>query len=244
MFQTRLGRGLASALVLAIASVAARPAHAQAEPYLGQLMLTAASYCPAGWAEANGQLVPISGNPLLFSLLGTTYGGAGGTHFALPDLRGRAPIHYGTGPGLTPRTMGEAGGAETVTLTASQMPVHSHSLLGTTSVADAPSPTNAVLAAKARTKVYRAAATPDTALQGGSITTAGASAPHDNMPPYLVMRWCIAVEGVVPPQPFAASVEAPAPMAPASVQPRSAASEAPPAPQPERLPRTRRRTAR
>src|SRR5690606_2556657 len=138
------GLALAFALGIGSAALAPRPAGAQSEPYLGQLMLTAAWYCPAGWAEANGQLLPIAPNQLLFALIGTTYGGTGETHFALPDLRGRAPVHVGAGPGLSPRTIGEAGGTESVTLTSSQMPVHSHSLLGTTGAADAASPTNGV----------------------------------------------------------------------------------------------------
>lgn len=227
MSKTRLGRGLAFAFILGIGSapLALRPAQAQAEPYLGQLMLTAAWYCPAGWAEASGQLLPLAPNTVLFSLLGTTYGGDGVTNFALPDLRGRAPIHQGQGPGLSPRTIGEAGGTEAVTLVSSEMPMHSHSLLGTTDAADAATPTNAVLATKVRTTVYKAAGSPDTALHGDSIATAGGSQPHANMPPYLVMRWCIAVDGIFPQHSLSATVEAP----PAK---------------PEKRPRKQRRTAR
>lgn len=241
MSQIRLGRGLAFAFVLGIGSAALvpRPAHAQWEPYIGQLMLTASWFCPNGWAEASGQLLSIAQNTALFALLGTTYGGNGVTTFALPDLRGRAPIHQGQGQGLTARTLGEAGGVEAVTLSSSEMPAHAHSLLGTTAAADAASPTNAALATKVRTTVYRAAGTPDTALHGASIAPAGGSQPHANMPPYLVMRWCIALQGVFPPQPFAASLGAPAPMPSVSAEP-----SVEPAATPAKRPRPRRRTAR
>lgn len=195
----------ACAIALALgALLAPPPALAQAEPYLGQLMMTAAPYCPTGWTEASGQLLPISQFSALFSLIGTTYGGDGETFFALPDLRGRAPLHVGQGPGLTPRVQGEATGAESVTLLQSQMPAHAHTLLGTTGAANAASPTNAVLATKVRTTVYQAGGAPNTSLQGGSIAPAGASQPHENMPPVLVMRWCIALEGIFPMRPFAA----------------------------------------
>lgn len=195
----------ACALALALgALLAPSPARAQAEPYIGQLMMTAASYCPNGWAEASGQILSIAQNSALFSLLGTTYGGDGVTVFALPDLRGRAPVHVGQGPGLTPRVQGEMAGVENVTLLQSQMPAHAHALLGTTAAADAASPTNAALATKVRTTVYRAGGAPNTSLQGGSIAPAGGSQPHENMPPYLVMRWCIALEGIYPARQLAA----------------------------------------
>jgi microcystin-dependent protein len=198
-------RLLACGLVLA--ALAPLPVRAQSEPYIGQLMLVAYGYCPNGWAEASGQLLAIAQNQALFALIGTYYGGNGQTNFALPDLRGRVPVHVGQGPGLTPRTIGEAGGTESVTLLQSQMPAHAHALLGTTEPADAASPTNAALATKARTTVYRAGAAPDTTLQGGSVAAAGGSQPHDNMPPYLAMRWCIALQGIFPTQNFAVGVE-------------------------------------
>lgn len=206
MSNTRL---LACALALGLVLLAPLPARAQ-EPFIGQLMLTGATFCPRGWANAEGQLLSIAQNTALFSLLGTTYGGDGQTTFALPDLRGRAPIHQGQGPGLTNRTLGEQGGAETVTLLPSEMPAHAHSLLGSSAAADAASPTGAALATKQRTTLYRAGATPDTALHGASIAVAGGSQPHENMSPYLVMQWCIALEGIFPSRPFQALEAAPA----------------------------------
>ncbi|HSJ99380.1 MAG TPA: tail fiber protein [Myxococcota bacterium] len=198
---------------------------------MAQLMLTGANFCPQGWAPAEGQLLPINTNQALFSLLGTTNGGNGQTNFALPDLRGRAPIHQGQGPGLTNRTLGEQGGVETVTLLQSEMPAHAHALLGTTQGADAASPTGAALATKARTTLYRADGAPDTTLHGGSIASAGGSQPHANMPPYLVMRWCIALQGIFPTQSFAAELQ------PAAVVSEPDATSQPEA---ERRPRSRR----
>lgn len=200
-------RPFVAALALGLALLAPRPAQAQWEPFLGQLMLVGFNYCPNGWMEANGQLLSIAQDTALFALLGTTYGGDGKVTFGLPDLRGRAPIHEGQGPGLTNRVLGEASGQEQVTLHSSQMPAHAHALLGTTAAADAASPTNAALATKVRTTVYKAGGTPNTLMQGGSVGPAGGSQPHENMPPYLVMKWCIAVEGIFPSQSFTASPE-------------------------------------
>jgi microcystin-dependent protein len=106
----------------AIALTTSTTAIAQAEPFLAQLMLTGANFCPNGWARADGQILSIAQNTALFALLGTNYGGDGQTTFALPDLRGRAPIHEGQGPGLSDRTLGETGGAESVTLTTAELP--------------------------------------------------------------------------------------------------------------------------
>ena len=109
---------------------------AQPEPFLGQLMLVGFTFCPRGWANANGQLLEISTNTALFSLLGTTYGGNGRTTFGLPDLRGRVPVHVGTGPGLSAYRQGQRSGQETVTLTAAEMPAHRHTVNASNQIAN------------------------------------------------------------------------------------------------------------
>lgn len=135
----------ATAMLAALA--APLPAAAQSEPFIGQIMCAGFNFTPRGWARLDGQLLPIAQNQALFSLLGTTYGGDGRTTFALPDMRGRALVHDGNGPGLTPRTLGERGGAETHTLTPSQMPAHTHTV--------APRASTAALRRPARPAVCR-----------------------------------------------------------------------------------------
>lgn len=188
-----------AALALAI-GVAPR-AEAQVEPFLGQLMLVGQNFCPNGWALAQGQLLPIITNTALFSLLGTYYGGDGETNFALPDLRGRYPMGNGQGPGLSDRVIGEQGGVESVTLAPSEMPAHTHGLAATTFAANTPNPAAALPARKHRTPLYRGGTPPNTTMDAAAIATAGASQPHENMPPYLVMNWCIALQGVFPQRP-------------------------------------------
>jgi microcystin-dependent protein len=201
------------------------PAQAGAEPYIGEISWVGANFCPQGWAEANGQIVQISQNTALFSLLGTTYGGDGQTTFALPDLRGRNMVHAGQGAGLSIINLGEASGAEQRTLTVAQMPAHSHTatttvadlevtstLYGSAASANATSPAGAALAtSKKSTQVY-AAGSPDQAMATGSVqttisggtgattvdpTNSGATsvAVRD---PYLGLKACIALEGVFP----------------------------------------------
>ena len=184
---------------LLLAAAGVPMAHGQAtEPFLGQLALLPYTFCPRGWTEANGQLVAISSNTALFSLLGTTYGGDGRTNFALPDLRGRVPLGQGQGPGLSNIQLGEQSGAESVTLMTNQMPMHTHALQVSSQAATHAAPANTrVLAATQNAGSYVAAA-PDTTLAAGSVGVSGGGQPFSVRNPYLGMRWCIALQGIFP----------------------------------------------
>ncbi|MFT7775635.1 phage tail protein [Roseateles sp.] len=167
-----------------------------ATPFLGELKLIGFTFAPKGWAFCNGQLLPINQNQALFSLLGTTYGGDGRVTFALPDLQGRAPLHYGGTEGIS---LGQRAGASAVTLTASQLPAHSHALLATSDLANAGVPGGAVPAAKPRGGMNRYAPVgSDTVMGTSSLTSAGGSQPHSNMQPSLAMYWVIALVGIFP----------------------------------------------
>ena len=166
------------------------------EPFLGQIIIVGFGFAPRGWAFCNGQILSIAQNTALFALLGTTYGGDGQTTFALPNLQGRMPMHLGQGPGLSPRTQGEVGGEENVTLNQNQMPVHSHTLNASGNIATTDSPANALLARSVRATIYGSPAS--ATLSPQSIAAAGGNQPHDNMPPYLVLNYCIALEGIFP----------------------------------------------
>jgi microcystin-dependent protein len=161
-----------------------------AEPFLGEIRLFSFNFPPKGWAFCNGQLLPINQNQALFSLLGTTYGGDGRVNFALPDLRGRIPFHSGQGLSL-----GEKAGEEAHTLTISEMPPHNHLVMASSQSADQPSPQNA-LWANAGTNRFAAQSAVNILAQGTNIT--GGSQPHNNMPPYLVINFCIALQGIFP----------------------------------------------
>lgn len=171
------------------------------EPFIGQLMLVGFNFAPRGWALCNGQLLSIAQNTALFSLLGTTYGGNGVTTFALPDLRGRAPLHFGQGPGLSNYDQGQVSGTESVTLLSSQMPPHNHAVAANSNTGTATDPSGAVLAsfgsAMPPEGPYTTAG-PNTTLAASAVGAAGGGQPHENMPPYLVLNWIIALEGVFP----------------------------------------------
>lgn len=171
-------------------------ARAQAEPLLGQLMWTAATFCPRGWAEANGQLLPISSNTALFSLLGTTYGGDGRVTFALPDLRGRVALHAGAGPGLGDYPQGSRGGSEAVTLTAEQMPTHNHALNASADVSDKNAAGSILGSPKQR--IYDAPVNASTTLASSAVADAGGGQSHENRSPFLTVRACIAITGIYP----------------------------------------------
>lgn len=168
------------------------------EPLLGQIMLFGGNFAPRGWAFCNGQLLQISANTALFSILGTTYGGDGRTTFALPDLRGRVAIHAGTGNGLTPRQIGQASGTETVTLTINQMPAHTHMV--NPKYSNAPgqiNPANNYPAnLGAPNAVYGASG--DGPMGNAIVSTSGGSQPHENMQPWLCINYIIATVGVFP----------------------------------------------
>jgi microcystin-dependent protein len=192
-------RTLAVAALGLAGALQSLPAAAQSEPLLGQIMCGAWNFAPRGWALLNGQLLPIAQNTALFSLLGTTYGGNGQTTFALPDLRGRVPMHWGQGPGLSSRDLGESGGTETNTLSVAQLPPHAHTVapLGSNNDATAVSPAGKVPAAKARTTLYT---DPVNLVAQAPTTTsaAGGGQPVNNVQPYLTFTCVIAVEGIYP----------------------------------------------
>jgi microcystin-dependent protein len=169
-------------------------------PYIGEIRMFAGNFAPAGWAFCDGQLLAIAENDALFTLIGTTYGGDGQTTFALPDLRGRIPIHQGTGPGLNTRTLGESAGVENVTLTVNQSPTHSHPFIGTASNASATNPTNAVVASPSTIDLYRPATAPNTNLAANALGITGGSQPHDNMQPFLCISFIISLFGIFPSQ--------------------------------------------
>ncbi len=194
-------RRLKIALTVLLASVgllgASRTASAQ-EPFLGEIRYVAFTFAPQGWAECNGQVMSISQNTALFSLLGTTYGGDGRSTFALPDMRGRVPIHAGQGPGLQDYFQGEVAGLESETLSVNQMPTHIHPLGANSGEAALVSPTGNVLAAKQRVPLYNASQ--DTVMGPNAIGPAGGNQPFDNRQPFLVMKCIIAVTGIFPPR--------------------------------------------
>jgi microcystin-dependent protein len=197
-------RGFLAKVGAAIAGIAllgkvrrADAATQSSQPFLGEVMLFAGNFAPVGWAFCNGQLLPISQNTALFSLLGTMYGGNGISTFALPDLRGRAPMHFGQGPGLSNYVEGQAGGEEVHTLATAEMPAHSHAAYGDAANGVSDVPTNQLPARNpAGIPAYGAAATAQ--LASNHIAAAGSSSPHNNLQPFLVINYCIALQGIYP----------------------------------------------
>jgi microcystin-dependent protein len=169
------------------------------QPFLGEITCFPYNFAPFGWSDCDGQLLPISQYTALFSLLGTQFGGNGTSNFALPNLQGNAPMNQGSGPGLTPRTMGEAGGEPAVTLLTTQLPAHRHTALCQSNVGAVGSPLAQVWAAEARgrTPAYTSTA-PNVALHSQALATAGGNLPHNNMSPYVVVIFIIALQGVFP----------------------------------------------
>lgn len=169
------------------------------EPFIGQIILAGFNFAPRGYALCQGQLLSIAQNSALFSLLGTTYGGDGITTFALPDLRGRVPMGFGNGPGLTPRVLGEESGTETVTLLVSEIPAHNHLLLANSAPGDTGAPAGAVLANSGATdREYLSTGAPNEPMSVQAIGMTGGTLPHNNMQPYLVLNYSIALEGIFP----------------------------------------------
>ena len=184
-----------------------------ADPFVAEIRIFPFNFAPKGWAWCDGQLLPLSQNTALFSLLGTTYGGNGKSNFALPDLQGRAPMHPGQGPGLSLHDLGETGGSETVTLLESEIPAHSHSAnandqqnpAAPAALTDQP---GGNLLARSRfnfqgnsgaVPMYFNGA-PDTLMSPQAIAPAGGDQPHNNLQPYLTFYFCIALQGVFPPR--------------------------------------------
>ena len=169
------------------------------EPFLAQIMLFGGNYAPRGWAFCDGQLMPIASYNALFSLIGTTYGGDGRTTFALPDLRGRVPCHAGSGPGLTPRQIGQHFGEESVVLSQAQMPSHSHAFM--TASSGAPSARSQNGGSLGPGDFYvPASEAPTTQMNPASVGQAGGGQAHDNMQPTLCINYIIALEGIFPPR--------------------------------------------
>ncbi len=167
------------------------------EPFLGEIRMFGFNFTPQGWAPCNGQLLPINQYQALFSLLGTTYGGNGTTTFALPDMQSRVPVGQGQGPALSTYAEGQAGGAETVTLTATQMPGHTHPVKASSSAAGSDQPEGRVLARSA-SNIYIAKPDTSTVMNAHMLGDAGGSLPHDNIQPYLAVNFCIALTGIFP----------------------------------------------
>jgi microcystin-dependent protein len=168
-----------------------------ADPFVAEIRMFGFNFAPTGWASCDGQLMPISQNTALFSLLGTYYGGDGRSTFALPDLQGRMPMHSGDGPGLEQRFLGESGGSETVTLLESEIPAHKHQLQhGGAGTAAAPG-VSSLLGSSGVSQIYTTATdkVPVPALE-----VVGGSTPHNNRQPYLGVQFCIALQGVFPPR--------------------------------------------
>jgi microcystin-dependent protein len=163
-----------------------------AQPYVGEIRMFAGNFAPAGWMFCEGQLLPISENETLFQLIGTTYGGDGQSTFALPDLRGRIPLHQGNG-----FILAETGGAEEITLTVNQIPAHNHPLIASLSNADG-NPSNGVLAQPTTLDLYRLATVPSNSMSPQAIGAVGGSQPHTNFQPYLCVDFIISLFGIFP----------------------------------------------
>lgn len=168
-----------------------------ADPFVAEIRIFPFNFAPKGWAWCDGQLMPLSQNTALFSLLGTTYGGNGKSNFALPDLQGRSPMHPGQGPGLSLHDLGETGGSETVTLLESEIPSHSHTFRGTAADDDSTLPNGNYYG---QLSVVYNTANNLTQMNASMISPAGGDAPHNNLQPYLTFYFCIALQGVFPPR--------------------------------------------
>ena len=170
------------------------------DPFVGEIMIFAGTFAPVGWATCDGQLLSISDYDTLFNLIGTTYGGDGQNTFALPDLRGRVPLHMGTSAGGT-YTIGESGGVETVTLVQSQIPMHSHTVIADGNSGTVGDPTNAFYASAAPIKMYSPSSAPlARTMNPAMLPSQGGSQPHDNMQPYVAVMYCISLYGIFPSQ--------------------------------------------
>ena len=173
-----------------------------ADPFVAEIRIFPFNFAPRGWAWCDGQLMPLSQNTALFSLLGTTYGGNGKSNFALPDLQGRAPMHPGQGPGLSLHDLGETGGSETVTLLESEIPAHSHALRANSDIANVQSPGPArSLARSQNASAYQSTTNQNlVSLSDQALAPAGGDQPHNNLQPYLTFYFNIALQGVFPPR--------------------------------------------
>jgi len=174
-------------------------------PFLAEIRIFPLNFAPTGWAFCNGQIMPLSQNTALFSLLGTTYGGDGKSNFALPNLQGSAPMHPGQGPGLSLHDLGETGGSDTVTLLESEILSHTHTincLDGARVGGQTGLPTNAILVKTggAPANAYTSGASQNQTMAANMVAVAGGSQPHNNLMPYLSLNFCIALQGIYPPR--------------------------------------------
>jgi microcystin-dependent protein len=178
-----------------------------ADPFVAEIRIFPFNFAPKSWAFCNGQLLPLSQNTALFSLLGTTYGGNGTSNFALPNLQGNAPMEQGQGPGLTLRDLGETGGSQTVTIIDSEMPAHSHTFNANNGAGQNPNPGGEYFAEgvwlsgnnRNTVQMYTTNA-PNVMMNPMAVSPAGSGLPHNNMMPYLTLNFCIALSGVYPPR--------------------------------------------
>lgn len=171
-----------------------------ADPFVAEIRIFPFNFPPKGWAFCSGQILPLSQNTALFSLLGTTYGGDGKSNFALPDLQGCAAMHPGQGPGLSLHDLGEIGGSETVSLLETEIPAHNHqfSFGNTTAVSANPANSNFAISPNSNASVYTASTS--NLKPASTLAPAGGDQPHNNMQPYLTLNFCIALQGVFPPR--------------------------------------------
>jgi len=172
------------------------------DPFVAEIRIFPFNFAPKGWAFCDGQILPLSQNTALFSLLGTTYGGDGKSNFALPNMQGNAPMHPGQGPGLSLHDLGETGGSETVSLLESEIPSHSHALMASAQPATRTGPAGNSLSRvpTGATPYLAPAGAPLVSMADQSIAPAGGDQPHNNMQPYLTLNFCIALQGVYPPR--------------------------------------------
>ena len=171
-----------------------------ADPFVAEIRIFPFNFAPKGWAFCNGQLMPLSQNTALFSLLGTTYGGDGKSTFALPNLQDSASMHPGQGPGLSLHDLGEAGGSKTVSLLESEIPVHTHAFRANNTTADSGTPTDSSVG-RTGFNAYQTTINANlTQMATQGVSLAGGSQPHNNLQPYLTLNFCIALQGVFPPR--------------------------------------------
>jgi len=167
-------------------------------PFVGEIRMFAGNFAPRGWALCDGQLLAVAQNDALFSLFGTIYGGDGRSTFGLPDLRGRVPIHQGSGPGLTDRRIGAKAGAERVSLTANELPSHTHALKGSNNFGSDTSPVSGVPATGSGVNLYNNAPATTTSMDNEAVTSTGGAQAHDNIQPFLCVNFIVALLGVYP----------------------------------------------
>lgn len=167
-------------------------------PFVAEIRMFPFNFAPRGWALCNGQLLPISQNTALFSLLGTTYGGNGQSNFALPNLQGSVPMHPGQGPGLSLHDLGETGGSDSVILLEAEMPSHTHALMASNQPGEDPQAAGEAFARSLGASLYQASNAGIAPMSPNAIAPAGGNQPHNNLQPYLTLNFCIAMQGVYP----------------------------------------------